>query len=45
MRSLAKKYAVSPSLISKILGDEKSVQKCTHKKSPTKPDIKKGGGA
>lgn len=32
MRSLAKKYAVSPSLISKILGDEKSVQKCTHKK-------------
>lgn len=32
MRSLAKKYSVSPSSISKILGDEKSIQKCTHKK-------------
>lgn len=32
IRALAKKYGVSPSSISKILGDEKSVQKCTHKK-------------
>lgn len=32
IRALAKTYGVSPSSISKILGDEKSVQKCTHKK-------------
>lgn len=32
MRALAKKYKVSPTSISKILGDKKSVQKCTHKK-------------
>ena len=31
-RSLAQKYHVSPSLISKILLDKKSVQKCTYKK-------------
>lgn len=32
IRALAKKYGVSPSSISKILSDEKSVQKCTDKK-------------
>lgn len=32
IRALAKKYGVSPSSISKILCDEKSVQKCTDKK-------------
>lgn len=32
IRALAKKYSVSPSLISKILKDGKSVQKCTDKK-------------
>lgn len=32
IRALAKKYSVSPTSISKILEDKKSVQKCTHKK-------------
>lgn len=31
-RALAAKYKVSPTTIAKILQDEKSVQKCTHKK-------------
>lgn len=32
IRALAKKYNVSPSTIAKLLGDEKSIQKCTDKK-------------
>ena len=35
-RSLAKKYNVSLSTISKILRDEKVEQKCTHKKEEKK---------